>query len=250
MPVTNVGKAVLNVLLPPSCISCGDPLATDGGTPRLDLCETCRDEMSALVSQPACPRCGHSVGPYGTCSACAATPPPFAAAVRIGIYDGALARLVQIVKYRGVRYGAPLLADLLLAKLHQSHLADQVDLVTTVPLHWWRFYRRGYNQAVLLARALGARGLAVPLRRALVRTRDTRPQVGLSRAARLKNVRGAFRVRRPKGVRGRRVLLVDDVMTTGATAGACARELLRAGARSVAVAVAAVAEGGRQTMAS
>jgi ComF family protein len=141
-------------------------------------------------------------------------------------------------------------ADLLLAKLHQRSEAEQADLVTAVPLYRWRFYPRGYNQAALLARQLRRHGLRAPLRRVLVRVRDTRPQVGLSRAARLANVRGAFRVRRPDDVRGRRVLLVDDVMTTGATAGACARALKAAGAKGVTVAVAAVAEGGHQTMAS
>jgi len=250
MSAARIAKGILDLLLPPSCLSCGSLVRADAGAGLRPLCDACRDELSALVSQAACARCGHSVGPYATCSLCLDASPPFAAAVRIGLYDGPLARLVQVVKYRGVRCGAPLLADMLLAKLHQARVADQVDAVAAVPLHWWRFYRRGYNQAALLARALRARGLAAPLVRPLVRTRDTRPQVGLSRRARLENVRGAFRVRRPEAVRGRRFLLVDDVMTTGATAGTCARELLRAGARSVAVAVAAVAEGGRQTMAS
>jgi ComF family protein len=170
--------------------------------------------------------------------------------VRIGCYQGPLGELVRAAKYRDLRYGVPIMADLLLAKLQQRGLAEKVDLVTAVPLHWRRCYWRTYNQAALLARAMHRRGLNRPVVRCLVRVRDTRPQVGLSRADRLANVRGAFRVRRADLVRDRRILLVDDVLTTGATAGVCVRELLKSGAAGVTVAVAAVAEGEHQTMAS
>lgn len=248
MITSRMARSVVGLLLPPSCMCCAAALDDDSGVIR--LCPACREELSALVSQQACPRCARSIGPYGSCAACGQEPPPFEAAVRIGVYDGPLSHLVRIVKYRGVRYAAPLMARLLMAKLHQNRVAERIDLVTAVPLYWWRFYRRGYNQAVLLARELRRQGLPVALKRVLVRIRDTRPQVGLSRTARLANVRGAFRVRRPKAVRGRRVLLVDDVMTTGATAETCARTLLAAGARSVTVAVAAVAESHRQALAS
>ena len=239
-------RGSLDLLLPPGCICCGQGLAE--GRSAVELCSPCRQELSALVSAEACPRCGHSLGPYASCGLCLDARPPMAATVRIGVFRGPLAQLIRAVKYRDLRYGVPLLADLLLAKLCQRRVVEDVDLVTAVPLHWWRFYRRGYNQASLLTRALRARGFNRPLERCLVRVRDTRPQVGLSRADRLANMRGAFRVRRSERVRGKRILLVDDVLTTGATAGTCARELLRHGARSVTVAVAAVAEGDRQTL--
>jgi ComF family protein len=244
----SVLHGVLDLLLPPGCMCCAEP-TTDGGS-SLGLCPACRDALAALMDRAACPRCGHSLGPYAACGACRDRPPPFAGTVPIGVYDGPLAQMVRVVKYRGVRYGTPLLAQLLLARLHQRHVADEVDVMTAVPLHWWRFYRRGYNQATLLARALERQGLGVPRGRLLVRVRNTPPQVGLSRTARLANVRGAFRVRRPEAVKGKRVLLIDDVMTTGATAGACARALRKAGARSVTVAVAAIAEGAVQPLAS
>lgn len=248
MMVGQILRGTLDLLLPPSCICCGQALTE--GSSALALCWSCRAELSALVSAEACPRCGHSLGPYASCALCLDERPPMAATVRIGVFRGPLAQLIRAVKYRDLRYGVPLLADLLLAKLHQRRVVEEVDLVTTVPLHWWRFYRRGYNQASLLTRALRQRGFDRPLQRCLVRVRDTRPQVGLSRADRLANVRGAFRVRRPERIRGQRILLVDDVLTTGATAATCARELLRHGARSVTVAVAGVAEGAGQTMAS
>jgi ComF family protein len=163
--------------------------------------------------------------------------------VRVGTYHGPLGRLVKSVKYRDVRYPVPLLAELLLGRLRESGAAERSDVATAVPLHWWRYYRRGFNQAAVLGRELRRRGLEAPLERLLVRVRDTPPQVGLSRTERQENVRGAFRVVRPGAVEGRRVLLLDDVMTTGATAGACARELLRAGAADVTVAVVVVAGG-------
>lgn len=241
MVVGDVVRSVVGLLLPPVCLSCGEAVEDSAG--RAGLCEGCAEEIARLVARPACPRCGHSVGPYATCAACLSPRPPFVAAVRIGCYDGPLGELVRRVKYREGRYAVPLVAELLLARLHQRGVADEVDLVTAVPLFWRRYWRRGYNQAALLARELGRQGLRVPLARVLVRTRNTPPQVGMSRAARLANVKGAFRVRRPRDVAGKRVLLVDDVMTTGATVGACARELLKHGAGSVTVAVAAVAEG-------
>jgi ComF family protein len=249
MPLSRAAHWLLGLLLPPSCMSCGAAI-DDGAAGRIGLCPTCQDELAGLAARPACPRCAHGIGPYASCPLCVAEAPPFQAAVRVGPYAGPLAELIRIVKYHGVRVAMPLVADLLMARLEQSGAAEEVDLVTAVPLHWWRYYRRGYNQASLLMREMRRRGLRAPAARVLVRTRDTRPQVGLSRAARLENVRGAFRVRRAEAVRGRRVLLVDDVMTTGATAGACARELLKAGARGVTVAVAAVAEGLQQPMAA
>ncbi len=161
----------------------------------------------------------------------------------MGTYHGPLGELVRRVKYKGVRYPVPLMAELLLARLRESGAAGEIDVATAVPLHWWRYYRRGFNQAAVLGRELRRRGLEAPLERLLARVRDTPPQVGLSRTERQENVRGAFRVMRAEAVKGRRVLLLDDVMTTGATAGACARELIKAGAARVTVGVVVVAGG-------
>lgn len=248
MIVGQVLRGLLDLVLPPSCICCSQGLAE--GESKIGLCPTCSGELAALTSAEACPRCGHSVGPYASCALCLDDRPPAEATVRIGSYRGPLGELVRAAKYRDLRFGVPIMADLLLAKLQQRGLTESVDLVTAVPLHWRRYYWRGCNQAALLAQALRKRGLNRPLARCLVRVRDTRPQVGLSRADRLANVRGAFRVRRADLVRGRRILLIDDVLTTGATAGVCVRELLKSGAAGVIVAVAAVAEGEHQTMAS
>ncbi len=234
-------RSILDLLLPPSCMSCGRPLRED--RLRWSLCRECGETLARQAEAEACPRCGHSVGPYGSCPVCVSHKPRFEAAVRIGVYGGPLAVLVRKAKFNGLRQAVPLLAEVLRARLAQTDVLADVDVVTPVPLHWWRYYRRGYNQSALLARALVRPGPAVPLKRALVRVRNTPPQVGLSRTARIENVRGAFRARRPETVRGKTVLLVDDVMTTGATADACARALLEAGAARVRVAVAAISEG-------
>jgi ComF family protein len=125
-----------------------------------------------------------------------------------------------------------------LAKPLAAHMAAALppdrrfDVVVPMPLHWRRQWQRGFNQSELLARVT-ARRRGVPMVNAVRRTRATSAQAGLSNAARRENVAGAFRVRKPRAIEARRVLLIDDVMTTGATASACALALKRAGAKSV-----------------
>ncbi|MBN2584666.1 MAG: ComF family protein, partial [Planctomycetes bacterium] len=249
MIAKTLAHSLLGLVLPASCTCCGEP--ADRTHDGLTVCPACRKALAATAAQPFCPRCGRTVGPYASCGQCSRKSPPFQAAVRAGTYDSPLGDMIRALKYRDGVYTLPLLADLLLARLHQAGLAERIDLATAVPLHWWRCYRRGFNQAALLARTVVRRGrLRLPLRRLLVRTRDTPPQVGLSATARRENVRGAFRVRDPAMVKDRRILLLDDVMTTGATVGECARALRRAGAREVVVAVAAIAGSGPMVVAS
>jgi len=155
----------------------------------------------------------------------------FDAAYSFGAYEGVLRELIHLFKYGRVRSLARPLGAQLAAAIPQD---QRFDVVAPVPLHWRRRLARGFNQAALLAAAV-ARRYAVPVTRAVRRRRGTPSQAGLSNAQRRANVAGAFQVRRAERVRGRRVLLVDDVMTTGATASACAAALKRAGAAYVAV---------------
>jgi ComF family protein len=169
------------------------------------------------------------------CGDCILHAPPYAGARSFGYYTGELTSIVQGMKFSGRRNLAGLLAPLLTATFYDTWNREQVDLVVPVPLHSKRKRDRGYNQSELLARSL-ARQIAVPLEKgALVRTRPTLPQVGLTDAQRLENVRGAFRCALPRRVSGKRVLLIDDVMTTGATASSAARALLEGGASRVSV---------------
>ncbi|HMD70268.1 MAG TPA: ComF family protein [Bryobacteraceae bacterium] len=159
----------------------------------------------------------------------------FDAAYCFGAYEGVLRELIHLYKYGRVKTMARPLAGLLARALPRD---ECFDAVTPVPLHWRRLWSRGFNQAELLARAV-ARRSGIPMVPALRRMRSTAAQAGLSNSARRKNVAAAFRVRRTRGfarkLAGRRILLIDDVLTTGATAAACANALKRAGAARVAL---------------
>ncbi len=147
-------------------------------------------------------------------------------------YAGPIRRLIHGLKFESMDYLADYLGGEAAYRLAPLIGGRRLDVVVPVPLHWWRRYRRGYNQAMLLAEPL-ARALGAPLaRRLLARRRAGRRQLGLSRRERLRSLRGCYAVRRGagRGLSGKRVLLVDDVVTTGATLEACARALRRAGA--------------------
>ncbi len=220
-------RLAVDFALPPRCPSCGLVVGADHL-----FCVTCWSRLTFL-GEPCCRRCGLPFAD-GTldgldCGQCPAEPPPFDR-LRAAVAYGDIARGVALrLKYGG----RPGVAQTL-ARLMRRHLgeADPALLVAPVPLHRWRIWRRGYNQAALIARALGGGTLVPDL---LQRTRATPVLRGLGRSQRRTAVRGAFRVadRHRENVRGRDVLLVDDVFTSGATAGACARVLKRAGAARV-----------------
>ena len=234
-------KGLVDLLLPACCFGCraGD-ISADG------LCARCSVDLLKLVALRYCPRCGASLGPglresdEDGCYLCPAPQVRFDRVVRIGPYKPPLRWVVQQFKYRRVEAMLPRLADLL-SQAVRARLGDRPELVLAVPMHWRRRLWRGYDHASLLARAL-ARRLDLPLGDELIRLRHTPAQVGLPRTRRLENVRGAFGLRRGGDLSGARILLVDDVTTSGATASEAARTLLDAGALSVDLAVLAKAE--------
>jgi ComF family protein len=203
----------------------------------------CRDCLSALtpVEPPFCPRCSvmfqSRVGPDHLCGRCLEQAPHFHMARAAFAYDRSLVDVIHCFKYRGkTRLAGPL--GVFLWRTFCRYWGDEpVDLLLPVPLHRQRLRGRGFNQSDFLLREWkkhAHRAATPPIASGvLVRARTTVSQAGLSRRERESNIRGVFAVRHPDQVRGRHVVLVDDVITTGATAGECARELLSSGAARV-----------------
>jgi competence protein ComFC len=160
--------------------------------------------------------------------------PSYSGARSFGYYTAELSRTVQELKFHGRRNLTGLLAPLMAAAFYESWGREDFDLIVPVPLHPRRKRERGYNQSELLARSL-ARQIAIPFLRALVRVRATLPQVGLTDTERRENVRKAFRCAYPQKIPGKRILLIDDVMTTGATVASAAQTLLESSALRVSV---------------
>lgn len=239
--VRALATTLLAGLYPACCSACREVLG-DQTPPPAALCGPCAVSL-VVIGPDRCPRCGlprpavaaapdgRSAGP---CLRCQREPPAFHEARAAFELGGALSDAIHAFKYRNAPEHAAVLAALFAEGLGDE--APDADLLVPVPLHRRRLRRRGYNQAALLGRAL-ARRWGIPLLvDGLARTRDTPPQVHEpSATARERNVAGAFEVPRPERVAGRRVVLLDDVMTTGATASACARVLRSAGAVRVVV---------------
>jgi len=223
--------AALDLVFPPLCPVCREMLGSDRRDP---LCGACWRDMDR-IGPPWCRCCGLPLGVEGLCGGCRHSRPAFAYARAAARYGGLVREAIHAFKFGGRRGMAEPLGDLL-AGLGLSALPGATpDLLVPVPLHRRRERERGYNQALLLARRLGL-AWDVPVGSdVLARLSATAPQADLDAAARRRNVRGAFQVVRAEAIAGRHIVLVDDVLTTGATAGECARSLSRAGASAVGV---------------
>lgn len=224
--------ALLDVILPPICHICHAFIPNAG---ELHICPACRERLP-LVSSPLCPVCGISFTGTGgdhCCGACLTHPPHFDTARSHFLYEGAIRDLIHSFKYNKQTHLRYPLALLALEGVNSFLTDHNPHLIVPVPLHRSRLRQRGFNQAVLLGSVLSKK-LSIPmLPDVLSKIRPTEPQLKLSAAERRINVKGAFTVKTANAVAGKRILLLDDVMTTGSTMNECAKELKKAGAEAV-----------------
>jgi ComF family protein len=232
-------RHLINFIYPPRCAACDARLPLEG---RARVCAPCLASVERL-REPLCAACGIPIEPgndetlAGWCRDCTASPPHFTAARAVGRYRSseedraALPSIIRRHKYGRDQSLSHALVEFIVEPMPLAE--NDYDVVIPVPLHTTRLRWRGFNQAALIAAAV-ARRLERPLDvRSLTRPLATSPQTAQDRAERHRNVRDAFAVQRPARVANRRVLLVDDVLTTGSTVDECARTLLAAGARRV-----------------
>jgi ComF family protein len=236
--VVRASCAVLDLFYPPDCVACGSALE---GTGDARLCASCRS-LLPWIGEWQCPRCADELGPYTegkrACpSVCHAKTLIFRGAVAVCRFEGVARELVHGLKYRSDLGAAEWMGRRIQERLEKTSWFADCTAVVPVPLHWTRRLSRRFNQSEVLAWSIArAAGRGKPAM-ALSRVRKTPPQAFLDFSARSENVKGAFKVRRTADVAGQEILLVDDVMTTCATAAECARTLLAAGAKRVHVAV-------------
>lgn len=227
-----IGRWAVDLVYPPLCMLCREPVSDPGS-----LCPSCWGALH-FIDGPVCAVCGLpfevDAGPETLCGTCLAEPPLFDGARSVLTYDALSKKPVLALKHADRLDLVPGLGRWL-ERCGGEHLKT-AEMIVPVPLHRWRLWKRRYNQAAELARAL-SRLTALPTAPAVLIRRKSTPSQGAmpSAEARRRNVRGAFVVPQSKRglVAGRHILLVDDVLTTGATVNACARALKRAGAASV-----------------
>src|SRR5271167_2589 len=240
---SHAAKLALDIALPTLCVSCRNPVDGEG------VCANCWSKLS-FIAKPFCPRLGipfvYDPGPELLSMEAIADPPAYARARAAVRYDDVARTLVHALKYQDRTDLAPAMGRWM-ARAGRE-LLGEADVLIPVPLHWRRAWSRRYNQSGALARVIERQSGVKVASEALRRVRPTQQQIGLSRPQRASNVQGAFKVApdRQALIAGRRVVLIDDVLTSGATVDACARALLRAKAASVDVLVfARVVEGHR-----
>jgi ComF family protein len=224
-------RAIVDGVLPPRCLACGATV----GEPH-SLCGRCWSAIT-FFAPPWCAVCGlpfpHPMGADAVCVACARERPSWDRARAALRYDKHSRHLVLALKHGDRTHLAPALGRWM--RRAGAELLDGADLIAPVPLHWTRLFARRYNQAGLLAHAVHAAGGPAVAPDWVIRRRRTPSQGRLGPAARARNVRGAFALRAGRSVKGKRIVIIDDVLTTGATVEECARVLRRAGAAWIGV---------------
>lgn len=233
---SNATSALCDLFFPKSCDLCGSPVydGEEGG-----ICAECADSLR-YTRKPFCARCGFpppftlELAPEEwLCQRCQENPPPFGRSRYAMRYSGALPDAIRRFKYGGALHLGPALAGFLAEAFFESYPEETFDLIIPIPISRRRLRARGFNQSLIIARALSAKtGIAVD-RRSLMKIRDTAPQASLTRERRLVNLKGSFATARGARLKGSRILLVDDVSTTGTTLSEASRVLVAAGVDGV-----------------
>ena len=222
--IRSVYTGLLDLIYPPFCVVCGE-------AGQDYLCAKCIEKID-VIGRQHCRTCGTPTERF-KCTDCEVRQYAFESAASAGVYEGALRHAIHSLKYENRMVLADPLAELMVRCYPDTYLSGRVDVVVPVPIHGSRHVERGFNQARELAERFAAKVRLPVANGALVKTRKTPHQVDLPQDRRYSNVKGVFAVKRPADIAGKRVLLIDDVFTTGSTLSESAQALMDAGAASV-----------------
>ncbi len=244
MAITEYLHAFLDIFYSRSCLYCNCNL---NNSYELYICKNCKQAIP-YISHSSCNRCGTILGPHATtkmqegCATCKGKHLPFNTLTSIAHYDGVMKTLIHKFKYARQKFLFSLLNDIVLTSEKPKEIVPDIDVIVPVPLHWLKKMRRGFNQSELLSRGIH-KHFSKPLStNNLCRIKNTVSQTQLTKRQRQANIRDAFFVNYPKSFNGKKVLLVDDVLTTGVTASECSKKLREAGAESVHLLILATAK--------
>jgi len=231
--IISIKETLLDTIFPRRCVFCDSARIE----PNSFICSDCIESIR-VISRPFCSQCGLPIPglalqPDGVCGRCLSSPPPYTRA-RYGVYyEGPLREALIRFKYYAALNLGNTLSNVLTAAFLGHYDTTEFDMIIPVPVHRKRLFQRGFNQTAILATKLSSK-VKLPLhRRLLIKVKDTVPQARLPRAERVKNLRRSFGILDPSNVQEKRVLLVDDVATTGSTIAEATKTLLKAGASRV-----------------
>jgi len=236
----NLLKGIFDAVFSRECAVCASVLKKEESF----VCGQCLSDVK-IIRPPFCKKCGRpfiseetlKYSPDHLCAGCRGKRLSFHSVRAVGVYDGALRKLIHHYKFNGQRFLGEFLSGIMLENIREKFDSIDFDAVMSVPLHKKRLREREFDQSLLLSLNIG-KNLDIPvITDNLIRNRYTRPQLELKKKERFQNVKQAFTVKRKEEIKGKQILLIDDVLTTGATIHECARVLKKKGAKSVDVLV-------------